>query len=148
MTNSTQNHIHLSLELGNTPEFAPSITWHLKSGTRRDIPRIFVALDESIDGTLQAHVLTDGFGPVRRRDFKGQLIVAATETQTIEERLDSLIEMFGQPVKFCDVIHVADGQDHTYNIREMFFSQMGDVSDFEPSLLRFYVDIFLQDNSS
>lgn len=144
---TVQNHIHLSPNMGEVPENAPNRKWSILAGSRREIPRVFAAYDESINGSLQIHVLTNDDGPVRKKDMKLRVRITATESQTIWERRDELIDMLGTEVYFVDSPHVVDGLDHTAYVRNMVLSQIGEIPDIEPALIRFEIDIYLLDNS-
>ena len=148
MTNSVQNHIHLSLTLGSAPENAPDHIWVVRFGSRTQTPKVYVTVDEAVNGAIQLQQLLDDSGDVvRKNDYK--LVVKCADDDEIGlnawGRLDLLLEMNGKRVKFVDNYHVNNGEDHTGNIKPGILL-LGEIPEFDPLLTRFYVPIQILDD--
>lgn len=148
MVNHVQDHIHLSLELGDAPELAPDHIWNVRLGSRLQVPKIYISVDEALNGAIQLQQLLDDTGDVvRKNDYRHVIKCADNEETGIDAwgRLDLLLNMNGKRVFYVDNYHVNDGEDHTANILPAIL-MIGEVPDFDPLLTRFYVPIQILDD--
>lgn len=148
MTNHVQDHIHLALSLGTAPENSPIHKWNVRLGSRLQVPKIYVTVDEALNGAIQLQQLLDNTGDVvRKSDYKFVVKCADDDEVGVDAwgRLDDLLYMNGKRVHFVDSYHVNDGEDHTLNILPAILF-VGEVPDFDPKLTRFYVPIQLLDD--
>lgn len=148
MTNFVQDHIHLSLDLGSGPEFAPTHIWNVRLGSRLQTPKVYVTVDEAINGAIQLQQLLDNSGDVvKKNDYKYVIKCSDGEEMGVDAwgRLDFLLDMNGKRVHFIDNKHVNNGIDHTANILPGIL-MLGEIPDFDPALTRFYVPIQIIDD--
>jgi hypothetical protein len=141
-----QNHIHLDLAtaIGGAPENAPLSKWVVTD--RLMIPVKFMALRRGLTGVQFKYRLTNGGGIVRLQDFQYTVKVQPTQTETLDERIDLLLSFDGADVRLVDVLHPANGQDHTPSIRKMVAS-IGEFAPVSVGLPYFLVDVELKDDS-
>lgn len=148
MTNHVQDHIHISLDLGTAPEHAPDHIWHVRLGSRLQAPKIYVTVDEAINGAIQLQQLLDDEGDVvHKNDYRYVILCSDGEEDSINAwgRLDLLLNMNGKRVSFVDNYHVNNGEDHTSNILPSILL-LGEIPDFDPLLTRFYIPIQILDD--
>lgn len=146
--NYVQDHIHLSLSLGTGPEYAPSHLWNVRLGSRLQVPKVYITVDEALNGAIQLQQLLDDLGDVvRKNDYKYVIKCADDDEVSLDAwgRLDLLIAMHGKRVHFIDNYHVNNGVDHTSNILPGIL-MLGEIPDFDPLLTRFYVPIQILDD--
>lgn len=140
----TQNHIHLSLSLGGSPEKAPTLKWAATQRARAII--IFADVGETSGAYSYLNRTRDESGvEIQKNDYRYRVKVAATNDATTEERAEALIAMAGKLVWFCDHVHPDDGEDHTSAVRRMFMTIESEFLADHPTLDFYYVDIYLKD---
>lgn len=142
-----QNHIHLGIPGNETadPEEAPEFMFKVVSpGGYTRIPEFLGSIDRSITGNLLTYTVPgSGGAPLQLVNYELRLKVNSTSEGGYGD-LDDLMELNGRRVNFVDINHVADGADHTTAIRSVFLS-LGPISDEEPGLQFFYVNVQLTD---
>jgi hypothetical protein len=138
-----QNHIHLSMTIGGSPENAPNMKWKVRDDGRVEIPVFRAAIEEGLLGDVFAYAVKRAGQVVRRTDFQYILKVDANETYTTEERKEFLKAMTGETVYLVDHYHVDDGEDHTAYIQTMFFESVGEFRSDVLSLEYYYVPVKL-----
>jgi hypothetical protein len=142
----TQNHIHLSLTLGGAPENAPDTKW--KTLERVLIPTLIGTVERTLSGHFRHYEVVDELGdPVRPLDHYYKLIVREEDGEDEEERLEKLLNMYGRIVYLVDHKHVDDGEDHTANVKTMYFSEMGEIIPVSVGVFRYEVEVTLIDAS-
>lgn len=145
---ATQDHIHLSTSLGSAPENAPDIKWKVQQNGRQPIPNIIANHRRTLKSRLKLHRARDGSGNIiRLNDFKYILRVSDYWDMTKQERMDAILAMQGATVYLVDNIHADDGEDHTDDLKPMYFSILSDVTPLDPMLQVEYVTVELKDNS-
>lgn len=143
-----QNHIHLGLTLTGSPELAPLYKWSVVYPDYMEMPRVIVGLKTSLDGHLQAHRLVSGGSTIKYLDYRMTIKVAATDTETLAQRLSFIRAMNGEMVKFCPLDHAADGAAHTSDIKNVFLQIISSGKPYTPSIVRYDYEILLTDNFS
>jgi hypothetical protein len=140
-----QNHIHLSMTLQPSGEKAPDIKWT----TIEELltPEITVSTTVTLDGSLRKHKLMRDGQQVKLLHGRYRLKVDDYGGLSLEQRLDALFEMQGEDVYLVDHRHVNDTEDHTPNVRKMFFVKLGDYDSIAKNVLtRYYLEIQLLDD--
>lgn len=143
---AVQDHIHLAMTTGGTPEFAPVYKWPVRFPDFAEIPDPIIGLQRTNSGRLEKHVLRGPSGPLVFQNFRFIVRVGPDYTYTVEERIDQLKAMVAQPVYFCPPRHAADGADHTADWLVMFLAKVGDIVPLDPLMQRFYVPVELVDD--
>lgn len=137
-----QDHIHLSMTLGASPENAPDQKWAVTD--RGHSSNVLLEARRALKGTLRIHALTEGGVPLQFHAYRYKVKVQGAGDRTIEQRMQDLSDMLGNQVYLCDVYHADDLTDHTSDVRLMGFVKMGAFNVFSPSLALYYVDIELE----
>jgi len=143
MTLAVRNHIHLSDSLGGTPEFAPNLKWPVAD--RRERPEVFQSVKRSLTGVLFNHVLSDVNGPLQFRNWRFVIVVRDYDGDTVWERAEILKGLNGKQVYFVDNYHTQDGATHAGDVLTMVLAHLGEFPQFNPDLIRFYVECELVD---
>jgi len=141
MAVATQDHVHLQGtddRPWGVPEGTPTNKYNVAAVGYARIPRVYVALEEALDGTVHVHRLASGGTPVQREDFTHALITTHAE-------LTTLLTEIGKNVDFVDSFHADDGEDATAHIDEKVFSGIADIRPFDPMLTWYTVQIILED---
>lgn len=142
-----QNHIHLSTDIGEPPEHAPTIRWKVKVDGWIQSYTILADPRRTLTGKLHPHVLKRDGSPVVFNDPKYIVRVSDYWGMTAEERLEALIGMNGNVVYLVDNIHVDDTYDHTPDVRRMFLYVLSDITNINPQLDPLYISIELMDHT-
>lgn len=140
-----QNHIHLGLTLTGSPELAPLYKWSVVYPDYVEIPRVVVGVKTTLDGHVMTHRLRDGGGAIRYTDFRLTIKVAATDTETLAQRMAFIKAMNGETVKFCPIDHAADGAAHTSDIKNVFLQIISTGKPYTPMITRYDYEISLTD---
>ncbi len=136
---ATQNHIHLSTELGGEPELAPTLKFRATERiefVHGDVDVVRGATGKLFFGTIR----DDNGDPVLNNEFDYHLLVTESE-------LDSLKDMVHKPVYFVDHVHPDDGEDHTAYVKDMILSTLKHIRRIDPMLNLRIVGISLLDNT-
>lgn len=137
-----QNHLHLARTLNGNPEYAPEYQW--SATQREDVSEGTVTLVYSINGQFTPYVLSDANGPVLFQNWRYQVKVEETPTETLAQRIEALKDMNGRVVFLVDFVHPDDGEDHTDYVQRVF-CRVGEFPPDHPTLLHFYVNVELTD---
>jgi hypothetical protein len=139
-----QDHIHLALTLGGTPENAPALKWSVTD--RQEIPSTIFAFDRGLGGTPLISVLADDSNVIKQYlSYSYIIVIKDYPDYTMQFRRQLLEQMDGKLVYLCDNHHAANGTDHTPDVRTMFVTKLGPLPAFNPDLFRFYCPIELMD---
>lgn len=141
---ATQTHLHLAKLLTGAPEHAPEYQW--QATKREDFVESTQTLVRAVDGTFTPYVLSNANGPILFQNWRYQIKIETTETESLDQRVAILKAMNGHIVQLCDHNHANDGEDHTSDIRQVL-CRVGEFPADHPTLLHFYVDIELTDAS-
>jgi len=147
MIQVVQNHIHLSTELGGSPENAPTLKWRVTE--RAEISITYVEVGETLGGYTFADDLLDDVGnSLLKTDFRFRIKVKADGSSSTYDLKAALKAMHGKAVYFVDNEHPNDSENHAAYVRPMRLIAMSEFTSEEDKLLRFYyVDIQLKDMS-
>lgn len=140
-----RNHIHLSETLQTTGEKAPDLKWVITD--RLDIPVRFMSLKRTIGGKLKAHRLYRNGQLVQLTNFKYTIRVEEGYGYTLEQRVAQLKALDGKSVYLCDIVHPADGADHSSAIKPYIVARVSEFPPIGPGLQYFNVDVELEDAS-
>ncbi len=146
---TVQNHIHLAMTVGSSPEYAPIYKWAVMNPNYIEVPRVIMATRTTLKGKLQKHVLKDDSGvPLDFTDYNLVIKVVAEYGYTLAQRKAQLRAMQGQAVYFVPIDHTDDGSNHTAYVRQMFVAK---ISEFKPITVfvdRHYVEVELLDDNT
>lgn len=140
-----QDHIHLAATLGGAPEFAPVYTW--TTSDRVESPKVIMSMTRSLTGKLRKHVLKSGAQPVQFANYR-YVVRLGRNTDEAQEKAALLKSLYAQTVYFCDHYHPDDGTSHSSAVKTMFVAYVGDLKVFNPSLIRYYVELLLEDDNT
>lgn len=141
----TQNHIHLHTEITYDVEKAPSYRWSVVE--RIEIPVVFMAVKRAVNGKLRIHSLQKDAEPWNIKNFQYVVKCAASGTMSANDYKDLLMSYMAKTVYLVDNLHSADGTDHSSFVRRMGMAQVGEAAKFDQVLSRYYISVFLEDDS-
>ena len=141
-----QDHIHLAATLGGAPENAPVYEWATSDRVMDTVG--FMSINRALSGAIKPHVKKVSGVPLILQPFKYILVLKEESPYTLQDRIDQLQAMAFKTVYLVDHYHPADGQDHTPTVRTMFLARIGSLKVFNPTLIKYYVDIELEDARS
>ncbi len=139
-----QDHIHIGLSLGGSPEFAP--LYSFPATDREKEYEAIIAPTRSLTGKLRIHAISSGGVPIVFTNYNYVLRVDAEGFDEAEDKVESILKpMYGRTVYFVDHYHVADGVTHASYVKQMVVTKIGPLKQFNPKLIRYYVELQLTD---
>lgn len=145
---NTQTHIHMSDTLEGSGELAPDWKWKVKEDGWNPRPSVIASVERGLKGNLLISQITDSNGdPKQFTDYEYIIRVDDYWGQTKAERWTKLLELLGKTVYLVDVLHEDDGTDHSPSVRQMYFSEIGDITPVNTGLEVIYATIRLQDDT-
>lgn len=141
MAVGTQDHIHLQGtddRPWGAPELVPAEIYDVAAAGYARVPRVYVAIEEALDGTPHVHRLAVAGVPVQREDFTHALLMTHAD-------LVQLLADVGKNVDFVDSYHPDDGEDASAYIDEKVLSAVADIRNLDPMLTYYTVQIILED---
>lgn len=140
---SMQDHVHIALTLGGSPEFAPIHEW--KVTDYQEMPKVILSSKRTSNGKLRWHTINTVDGAIKFMDYRMTLSCLTDDTYTGRQYKAFLEAMNGEDVYFVDFDHPMDGSDHTSAIVAMKL-QISRVKPMTPALNYYLIDIELEDN--
>lgn len=138
-----QDHVHLALTLGGSPEFAPIYKWKITDYIEE--PEVIISVKRTSKAKLRVHTIDNESGPIQLMNFKLTIKIIDDETYSARQYLAFLKAMNGRNCYYVDIDHSADGADHTNDVKlvEVQINRMKPQS----TMLNYYlIDIDLLDN--
>jgi hypothetical protein len=130
MAASTQAYILLDTSNPPTTQYAVNAEGHVR------MPRVYVDIDEALDGTVHKHILESAGAPVQREDIGHVLTVTHAE-------LTTLLTLLGKTVYFVDNYH--DPSDVASYVDAKIFRAVKSLKPFDPMLTYYSIQIVLED---
>lgn len=142
---NVQNHIHISKTLLGSPEFSPDQKWAVVFPNYTPQPRTIVGLKWGLTGKLAVHRLQSAGATIKFKDYRITIKIAATDTETLSDRIADIQAMNGETVNFIPIMHADDGTDHTADVKVMFLQILSTGKPYTPMIMRYDYEIQLTD---
>ena len=147
MAVKVQDHVHISMALGGSPENSPTLKWTITRWSLQ--PRVTMNLRYGQTGKLRKHRLRNENGIIQYFDYKYivKLGESTENPQVLAQRRAELLAMNGQDVYLVDSNHPDDGENHASHVKNMVL-KVDAIENYEFALRRFYVAIELIDDNN
>lgn len=139
-----QNHIHLSTQVQTTGEKAPTYRWKIIK--HQYTPQVVLSLNLSLAGTRMPMYVGAYNTPKQFPLYEIVVLIGGSGTTeaTRENDLYLLRDMAGKVVKYVDILHCADNNDHTAYIQTLVVTSVGPVESPANTWPLYYVPIKLE----
>jgi hypothetical protein len=141
-----QSHFHLSSELEESGEQAPTLKWRSLSATKT--PTIVMSMKMSLRGYMMPYVLRDENGKVGMDQWDLEVIVMDEQGMTLEQRVEALENLQGEIAYYVPHEHPPDGNNHAAYVRTVFVEEIGTFEPLTRIHNRFHVQVRLREGKT